>query len=156
MTTGKVLTLPENFSGIRVKEQDYHGRDFRGKNLSGSEFLRCNFDGADLTEVNCSNSSFVGSTFRDTICYRTNFMDANLGATIFEPKDCYGMTISLTCRTFTNMHIGQLWWFAWLIFATQMKPADGPVKEDIRSLLIGMIGAARYTKLKALFQGRDL
>lgn len=138
-------------------DEDFSGKDFRGESLSGAVYHQCSFDGANLSEVDCSYSDFSGSTFRNTNCYRTNFAHSKLAATVFEPSDCYGMTMTFECKTFENMRISQLYWYSWLMFAASMVPASGPVKDDIKSLLIGgVIGAERYIKLRDLFRRRDM
>jgi hypothetical protein len=151
-----IITLPENLSGIRVSDRDFAGQDLSGKNLSHSVFTKCSFDDANLTDAVCENSSFPGCTFRNTICYRTSFKNSKLTGVVFEPRDAYGMTISLSCDTFRGMRVSQLWYLAWLLFATQMEPAREPVKENLKDRVIAAIGAERYVKLARLFQRREL
>ena len=151
-----VVTMTENLSKVKLEKRNFSNQNLRERNLSHSVFDCCNFDGADMTDANCEGSTFSGSTFRDTICYRTNFRNAKLAGTIFQPRDAYGMTVSLSCDTFRNMRVGQLWWYAWLVFATQMEPASEPVKGDIKGALIAAIGAERYVKLAKLFQRREI
>lgn len=150
-----VIALPEKLHGITVEGYDFSGRDLRGKDLSRSIFRQCNFDRANLSNCNCQGSNFTGSSFRKAVLYRTDFKEAVLAATVFEPEDCYGMTITLNCKTFENMTVGQLWWYGWLLFATMMYPVTEPVKGDIRALLIGTIGAERYAKLVQLWRKRE-
>jgi hypothetical protein len=92
---------------------------------------------------------------RGTICYRTNFRDAQLPY-IFEPEDAYGMTITLACATFKGVQVSQMMWYCWLLFATQMTPAKLPVKEPIKDMLIAMIGTERFVKLSQKFARREL
>lgn len=146
----------ENLSGVAWTGRDFTGQNLRGRKLNHSKFIACNFDKADLTEANCEWCDFTGSTFRDTMCTRTNFKDARLVGTVFEPKDCYGMTITLQCQTFQGMKISQLHWYSWLILASMMTPASGPVKGDLTDRLINAIGAERYVKMKNLFRNREI
>ena len=147
---------------IELSRQKFYGVDFSGKNLAKKKmrqslFMSCKFDGADMTEADCEGSEFVGSTFRDTICYRTNFKDAKLAGTIFEPKDAFGMTITLQCQTFNNMKISALWFYAWLIFGSLMTPLKLPAGgENLMDGIIAAIGAERYVKLRSMFAKRDL
>lgn len=140
----------------------FYSRDFTGaklykKRMRQSLFYRCIFDDADMTEADCEGSEFTGSTFRRTNCYRTNFKDAKLGATLFEPKDCFGMTVTLQCKTFEQMKVSPLWWNIWLMLATMMHPvqplAPGPLMEE---KLIAFIGAEKYVKLRSMLKGREL
>lgn len=150
----KVVMLEENLSNVSFVGRSFKGQDLVKKVMRFSKFECCDFDEVDLTEADCTGSSFAGCTFRRTVCYQTNFKDCVFGGAIFEPKDLYGATFTMTCKTFQNMHISQQWWYAWLLFGTQMVPSDTPNK-NCREMLIGMIGAERFTKLKALFAGRD-
>lgn len=150
-----------DYVGQDLSKQKLYFKDFRYQDLTrarmrGSLFYNCNFDEANLTDADCEGSEFVGSTFRNSTCYQTNFRNAKLAATVFEPKDCFGMTITLRCATFTDMKVSQLWWFGWLIFATQMRPDRFPIQEQLLDNLIAMIGAERYTKLRALFEKRNI
>jgi hypothetical protein len=138
-----------------ITGQDFSGQPLRNKVFKGLKFQDCNFDRADLSYADCSYASFISCSFKDSICYRTNFKDSILANSVFEPADCYGMTITLNCKTFENVQLSQQWWFSMLIFLASMIPASGPVKEDLRAKLIEMIGAVRYTKLRAIFERRD-
>ena len=151
-----VITLPENLSGVSFEGRDFSGQNLSEKNLSHSFFKRCSFDDANLTDAICEGSSFPGCTFRRSICYRTNFANAKLAGTVFAPRDCYGMTISLNCDTFRSMRVSQLWYCAWLLFATQMEVTPGPIKENLRDGVISVLGAERYVRLAKLFQRREL
>lgn len=149
-----VLSVPH--PQTRFEGTSFEGQDLRGKDLSGSIYLNCNFDNADLTEANCSRCDFTCSSFRHTLLTRTNFAQSKLACTVFEPNDCYGMTITLECRTFQNATIGQIHWYSWLMFLASMMPVAVPVKDNLRDNLVALIGAERYVKLKAMFARREL
>lgn len=136
--------------------QDFSGLDLTNKKMRQSMFMNCKFDGANLTEADCEGSDFFGSSFRETICYRTNFKDAKLAGTLFEPKDCFGMTITMQCQTFDGMRVSPIWLYGWLIFATMMRPVKMPAGEDLMNGVIAAIGAERYVKLRSMFTKRDL
>ena len=135
--------------------EDYTGNNFRHGNLAHRRFENCVFDGADMSYCDCTGAQFIGCSFKETLCYRTNFRDAVLAASAFEPADCYGMTITLTCKTFQNVKISQQWWMGWLMFLTSMLPAKTPIKDDLHGKLIELIGAERYVRLKSMFERRD-
>lgn len=142
-------------SGGKYERVDYSGQDFRASSLSRMVFHHCNFDGCNLTDVDCEGTDFSGSSFRRALCTRTNFRNAKLANTVFEPQDCYGMTITMDCKTFENARVSQLWWYGWLLFGAMMIPAIGPVKGNLRDVLIATIGAERFVKLRALFTRRE-
>ena len=144
-----------------LSRQKLYGKDFSGQTLAhakmhNSLFHRCNFDNADMTEADCEGSEFFGSTFRQTNCYRTNFKDAKLAGTVFEPKECFGITITLQCKTFDGMKVTGLWWMMWAMFLTLMKPEKLPDGEDPVDRAILMIGPDRYVRLRNLLQKREM
>jgi len=146
--------MEEKLSNQKFFAVSYKERDFSKQDMSGSDFICCNFDDADLTDANCSNCDFTGSTMRRTKCTRTNFMNSQLG-TIFHPSDCYGMTLTLSCKTFQAMKISKQWWYGWLYFAMQMTPELEKGK-DLRDNLRAMIGTDRFARLKEMFRTRQL
>lgn len=163
MTAAPALAgLKQDYRTVDLCRKKLYNVNFSGQNLSKlkmrqSLFMGCNFDKADLTETDCEGSEFLGSSFKESILYRTNFRDAKLAGTIFEPRDCYGMTISLTCATFREMKVSQIWWLGFVFFSTLMRPYQGPIHEDLVEKLIGgVLGAERYVKLHALFGKREM
>ncbi len=164
------MEYKQDYRAVDLSKQRFYGEDFGGQNLSrlklrGSLFNCCSFDNADMSETDCEGAEFFGSTFRDTVCYRTNFANAKLAGTTFEPKDCMGMTLTLSCHTFEGMRVSRIWFLCWLLLGTMMKPmkmasADSPllrpIDEDLLNGLIGAIGGGQYVKLRALFSKRDL
>jgi hypothetical protein len=144
----------EDLCGKKIYNRNFAGLNLSRLNLSNSLFYGCNFNSANMSETNCSESEFFRSSFRDTICYRTNFMNAKLAETVFGPKDCTGMVISLSCSTFENMRVSQIWVLGMITLLTMTKPEQGPVEEDLRQKLIDVVGRDRYMKLRALFSKR--
>lgn len=138
----------------------YEGRSFEGARLHGADlsksvFRNCNFNEADLSEVNAEGSDFTGSTFVKTNMRRFNGRNAKLCSTVFEPVDCFQITLTFDCKTFENMKISELWWFAVLTMWASMRPINKPGRGDLRDDLIGAIGAERYVKLKTLLGRRE-
>src|ERR1039458_9424440 len=149
------MELKQDYRGKDLSRQRYYSVDFSGQDLSKLKmrqglFERCNFDNADMTEADCEGSEFFGSTFRETIMYRTNAKDAKLAATIFEPKDAFGLTITLSCKTFSKMKISPQWWYCFLMFASLMSPGTDEDTTLLHGRLIHMIGEQRYSKLAVL------
>jgi uncharacterized protein YjbI with pentapeptide repeats len=144
-----------DLSKKKIYTTDFSGCDLSRLKLKHSLFMNCNFDRSDMSETDCEGSEFFGSTFRDTICYRTNFKDAKLAGTLFHPKDAFGMTITLTCKTFEDMKVSKLWWYMWLMFGTLLRPECLLGEQDLRDKLIVCIGAEKYVKLGALMKQRE-
>jgi hypothetical protein len=143
-----------NLSRQKFFNVDYSGKDLRAVDMSGSSFVCCNFDMADMTGVDASNSKFVGGTMRRTKCTRTNFMNTQL-ALRYDPSDCLGMTLTLSCSTFKGMSISEMWWYGWLYFAYQMV-ATPFVGRDSKQVMREFIGEERFSKLDAMFNNRQL
>ena|ERR1017187_4862473 len=157
MAAQPILVKPD-FRSMDLCKKRFYSADFSSADLShlkmqGSLFLNCNFNDSDMTETDCTGAEFTSSSFINTICYRTNFKDAKLGSTVFQPKDCMGMTITLACGTLTGAKVSPLWLMGWLMFMTMMKPIG--TTEPIIDNVISVIGAERYVKLKGLFSKRD-
>ena len=150
------MTIALPLTGQKFEKEDFSGQDLSKKNLSGSIFSYCNFDNADMSEANCEGSDFVGSSFHNTNMYRLNGRNAKFTSSLFEPRDCYGITLTFDCKTFQNVKIGQLWWFAVLTMWASMIPAMRPVQGPLRDNLIALIGAERYAKLKQMLIAREM
>ncbi len=137
-----------------ITDVDYSGQDLRQDTLSHAIYNNCNFDRATLPE-DCSHTQFIQCSFRGTNCRDVNFMKSVFPACIWEPADCYNMTITINCKTFENLHISQLWFYLWLMMAAAMRPAQEPVQADLRQLLISFIGQDRYLRLQHLLVRRS-
>jgi uncharacterized protein YjbI with pentapeptide repeats len=155
------MELKQDYRGKDLSRQKLYGTDFSGQNLSRlrmrqSLYHRCNFDNADMTETDCEGSEFFGSTFRDTIMYRTNCKDAKLAGTVFEPKDAFGITLTMQCKTFDKMKVSPQWWYIYAMFGCLMLPGSVKEQEELQNRLIQMIGPERYVRLRTLLAKREI
>lgn len=137
-----------DLSNQKFFNKDFSKQDLRKVSMHHSEFVCCKFDDADMSNVDASYSKFVGGSMRRTKCTHTNFARTELN-TFFEPSDCFGITLTLSCATFKGMTISRIWWYAWLYFACQMRPS-GP--EDYRLQVKDIIGKEKYARLESLFK----
>lgn len=151
------MTAPaqEKLAGVKHEGVDFSGHDLKGRDLSHSVFVKCNFDRANLTSANCEGSDFTCSTFRKSYLTYANFKDAKMAGTVFEPTDCYGITLTMHCKTFENVNISLLHWYSWLVLTVSMTPT-GMDGIKLRDQLIGVIGAERWVKLRELFGRRNV
>ena len=143
-----------------VKKKNYHSvklyrADFSNQDLSHADFrcaslIGCDFSNSDLSYANFEAANCREAKFFATKLYRTNFKDAALADSIFEPKDAFGMTITLSCETVDGLKIGKLWWFVWVMLALRMKVPE----EDLELKIINAIGRDRYIGLRQLFERR--
>lgn len=147
--------ISAKLSNGSFKGLDLSDLDLSGANLSHSIFDGCNFDRANLSEANCSFCDFRNSSMKRTNCFKTNFMCSVFPAVDYDPSDCYGMTVTLTCKLWENTHVGQLWFYMWLMLGASMRPVKLPVSEDLREALISFIGQERYIKLRDLLSRRN-
>ena len=139
----------QKFYRTSFAEQDLSYADFRCASLIECDFSKSNLSYANFEGANCREANFTGS-----ILYRANFKDAALAGSLFEPKDAFGMTITLSCETVDQMKIGKIWWFVWLMLALRMQvPLP---EEDMELKIINAIGRERYIGLRQLFERRVL
>lgn len=149
-----IQLIEEDLSGKKFYNRSFKGMNLAKKKMRGSLFFQCCFDDADLSESDGTGSDFTCSTFRNTNLYCTNWMNAKLSGIVFEPKDAFGITWTMACKTFDGMRVSPLWSMAWLYFFTIMKPQGQAA--DMVDKVIAAIGAERYAKLTALFSKRQL
>lgn len=145
-----------DLSRQRFYQVDFSSQDLSKLKLRQSLFHRCNFDAADMTETDCEGSEFFGSTFRNTVMYRTNCKDAKLAGCVFEPKDCFGITVTLQCKTFDKMKVSPMWWYVWMCFAGLMLPGSVRECEELQNRLIQAVGPERYVRLTTLMSKREI
>lgn len=134
---------------------DFSGQDLTKNNLSYSKFIRCNFDRCNLEKVDCTHSIFSGSSFKDTNCRFTDFAHSDMQDTFFYPKDAYGVTFTMNCKTFKGMRMSKLWWFCFHYFTLMAIPELDKGK-DPRDKVILALGEERYRRLSQLFARRGM
>jgi len=149
---GTTIETPKkkSYYGAKLYKHDFSGQDLSYTDFRSASLIECNFNNADLSyanfeAANCRDAYFVG-----TKLYRTNFKDAALAGSRFEPKDAFGMTITLACETVDGMKIGKLWWFIWIMMALRMQLPEPELELGI----INAIGKERYVGLRQLFERR--
>jgi len=150
------VTIPAVMSNKKFYNQNFKGADLKKRDLRRSTFMYCTFDECDMTETDCTGCEFFGSSFRQTNCHHTNFKDAKLHATLFEPSDCYGMTITLTCHTFQDMKIARVWWDGLMFFLCGLlippRDAEG---FDPRDAVISALGPEYFVRNSEKFKARN-
>jgi uncharacterized protein YjbI with pentapeptide repeats len=134
--------------------KDFSGIDLRGVPMHHSRFNLCKFVGSDMSGNDCSHSDFSGSDLTNVRCNGTDFGHSTLGCR-FYPKDAFGITLTMECRTFKGMMVSKLWWLSFVFFATLMIP-EKDKGADLNDLLIKALGGERYIKLKQLFEARQI
>jgi len=153
---GAVTTTLEGgrkkFSGQRLSRCDFSGQDLQNADFRGAVLTEANFTGADLSFANFEGANCWGACFKDANLRRTNFRDAVLANVDLRARNCFGITLTLSCDSVDETKVSSGLWYAWLMFATMMEPDD----EDAKNQLIALIGPERFVKYKAHFRNREL
>ena len=134
----------------------FYREDFSGLNLSKSDFrsasiIECDFTGTDLRYANFENANCFGSNFESVDLYRANFKEASLADTLMNPRDAYGLTLTMTCATVHKMRVSERLFVYWLFMATLMKAPT----EEWGQKLVTMIGPELLDKLQKGFRERQ-
>lgn len=139
----------------RSDKKRYYRADFSGLNLANASFryatvIECNFTDANLSYANFENANCWGSDFTGANMYRTNMKDAVLASTKFHPRDCFGLTVTLTCDTVDKMDVNDKVWSYWLYMGTMFKTSD-----EKKAQLMSILGEEKYAALERLFKERQ-
>jgi hypothetical protein len=151
----ETLVVRADRAGKSFYNQKLLNHDFSGQKLDHADF-RCacligaNFNDADLSYANFEGANLRGASLVGTRCYRTNFKDAALACSNFEPKDAFGVTFTFACESFDQAKVAKLWWYMWLMMLLRMKPPE----EDMELDVIKIIGPDRYAGLQQLMARR--
>lgn len=148
-TEGKV------FINRKFYDADFSGRDLTHSDFRGATLVNCNFDNADLAYANFESANCYKSTFRQSRCYHTNFKDAVLAETIMDPRDMFGLTLSVSCDTFDRMQLGSIWLCAWLFLPTLGEMSDG-MREKVLGVLKDAMGEERLKAMERIFANRTI
>lgn len=143
------------FINRRFYDHDFSGKDLTHADFRGATLVNCNFDSADLSYANFEGSNCYRSSFRQTKLYRTSFKDATMAETKMDPRDMFGLTLSVSCDTFDRMELGSIWVAAWLFLPTLGTLPEG-VKEDIQAVLKKMLGEERLKAMERIFANRQI
>jgi hypothetical protein len=155
--SSELTPIPQTLSSAKFFNGNFRGADFKRRDLRRSTFMFCTFDEADMTDADCSGAEFYGSSFRETNCHGTNFKDAKMMATLFEPSDFYGMTMTFVCQTFQHMKVSRQVWDGFMFFGMGMmippKDSDG---FDPRDAMIAAMGREYFVEYFEKFKARTL
>lgn len=152
MSRDREVALKHSARG-RFYQEDFSGLNLQNADFRNATLTECNFSGANLSYANLENANCWGSDFTDAVLYRTNFKDAVLARTVMMPKDCFGITITLTCDTLDRMAVNEKILNYWLYMATTMKPET---EEAFDKIVLAMGGPETYEKFKRLFKERTV
>ena len=145
----------KSFVNKRFYDQSFERQELVHADFRGATLANCNFDHADLSYASFEGANCYGSSFRQTRLYRTNFKDAVLAETIMDPRDMFGLTLTLTCDTFDRAKLSGIWPVAWLYMIT-LAEMPKELHEKVIALLVDHIGEERYKGLEKAFRERSI
>lgn len=138
------------FRGLKLPGGDFSGLDLEGADFRGASLVGAKFNEANLKFAHFENANCVGSDFTDAVMHRASLKDTNMSRTKFLPKDAFGLTVTLECKSFQDMEISEGWWGGWLMYGLVMKPPT----EEHRARLIQAIGLAQWEILRSQYANR--
>jgi len=161
-----VFELPPKVTEDEARKSRYRkyprGTDFRGMKLQNADFrgatlVGCLFDDADCKYANFESANCWGASFVGTNMHRANIANACFENVDFRPRDCFGLTLTLHCKTFNNWKVDhdmmKLWFFMpvkWQLPEVKGRPGFWVEK------IIGILGPERVEKLKMIFDVRQI
>jgi len=143
------------FINRKFYDEDFSNRDLTHADFRGATLVNCNFDNSDLSYANFESANCYRSSFRQSKCYHTSFKDAVLAETKLDPRDMFGMTISVSCDTFDRIELGNIWLAAWAFLPT-LGDLPKEKREMFQNLVKGLIGEERLKALEKIFANRQI
>lgn len=138
------------------------GTDFTGLKLVHADFrgatlVECIFDDADCKYANFESANCWGASFVGANMHRANIANACFENTDFRPRDCFGLTLTLHCRTFTNWRVDHEMMKLWFFMPTTWRLPEVKGMSDFwKRKIIAAIGEDRLNKYKMIFQTRQI
>jgi hypothetical protein len=121
----------------RFTNKKFFGKDFSDMDLSNADFrgctlCECKFVNSDLTKADMRGSNCWGADFTNSIMFRTDFKDAILAKSIFDPKRIFGVTLTISCDTFEGVKIGRNALLYWLYMPLLMQLPEPEIGERLK------------------------
>lgn len=143
------------FINQRFYDQDFSDRDLTHADFRGCKLVNCNFDGANCSYANFESANCYGSSFKRTNLYHANFKDAVLAEADFDPRDLFGITVSMTCDTFDKLKMTKLHVAFW-VFNLLLLDIEPEMKEQLKTLLISWVGEERLKGMVRAYGDRAI
>jgi len=152
--------FPREKEGKVFLNRKYYDHDFKGLDLThgdfrGSTLVNCEFDNSDLSYATFEGANCYRSTFRQARLYHTSFKDATLAGCDLDPRDMFGMTISVSCDTFDKIKLGKMWLAAWL-YLPMLADIPEETRKHLGATLVDLIGEERLKGLERHFANRQI
>lgn len=143
------------FLNRKLYDRDFSNQDLSHADFRGCTLVNCNFDNSDLSYATFEGANCYRSSFRQSKLFHTSFKDAVLAETIMDPRDAFGMTISLSCDAMDKAKIGKNYAAAWLMMLGMMELTP-EFKVKLDELVRDLIGEERAQKLQRYFDVRAI
>lgn len=143
------------FINRKFYDYDFSDRDLVHADFRGATVVNCKFDNSDLSYANFEGANCFRSSFVQSKLYHTSFKDAVLAEVNMDPRDMFGMTISVSCDTFDRLKLGPIWLASWLFLPTLGVIPD-PAREELKAVLTKMLGEERLKSLERIFANRQI
>lgn len=147
------------FRAMKLMGADFSNKDLKNYDFRGASLIEADFTGSDLTYANLDGANCYATKFDRTILHRTNFANANLSeASMMDVQDCYGVTITLECKSFQGLKLSPGWWWGWIFYALLMSPQATPsfIPEKMKDELRALMGADRFEVLRRSYSIRGM
>lgn len=143
---------PLCFRGMSLPDADFSGRDLRQADFRNARLHFANFRGAKLKYANFESANLYGADFTDADMHRVNLKDANTSHTVMKPKDLFGVTVTLECKSFQDMELDPGMWWGWMMYMLLMKPPS----DEARDRVIMAMGVERWDVLRKQYAVRQV
>jgi hypothetical protein len=143
------------FLNKKYYDFDFSSRDLTHADFRGCTLVSCNFDNSDLSYATFEGANCYRSTFRQSRLYHTSFKDAVLAECEADPRDMFGLTLSVSCDTFDKIKLGKIWLASWL-FLPMLAEIPDNTRARLRETLNELIGEERVKSMERHFIQREL
>jgi hypothetical protein len=151
-----VTQKPEKvFINKKFYDRDFSNQDLTHADFRGCTLVSCNFDHSDLSYATFEGANCYRSSFNFSRLYHTSFKDAVTAEVSMDPREMFGLTLSVSCDAFDKLKIGKMWLAAWLFLPLLAQLPDG-MDVKIRGVLVELIGEERLKGMERHFADRQL
>ena len=126
------------FVNQRLYKGDFAGQDLARADFRSSTLCEANFQGTNLRFARFDGANCYGANFDGADLYKTNFHQTVLAKCIFKPKEAFGVGFSMSCDTFENMQMSDIWFRKLLFLISQINPDDMELKQKLIECVIGI------------------
>jgi hypothetical protein len=143
------------FINKKYYDHDFSNRDLTHADFRGCTLVNCHFDNSDLSYATFEGANCYGSTFRQSRMYHTSLKDAVMAECDVDPRDMFGLTLSVSCDTFDKIKLGKIWLASWL-FLPLLADIPEATRGRLLEILNELIGEERVKSMERHFINREM